>query len=249
MKVGISHEVFRQFVKEYELLSHFQHPNIVKAYGIFLSDKTRPASILFEYCSMNLEEAIKKKIHSNVEIVIMIYEIIEGMRYVHSQKVIHRDIKPSNILIGKDGKIKISDFGISKIMNAEEQSMTCGVGTQKYMAPEIIDENETYDEKVDVYSFGVVLYFILTGEVPKIKMSDKMKGKKPEIPTTFTQLARNITSSCWNFESQDRPSFFEMMNKIEQENYEIIKLTKSEIKEVKNQIKERKSKIPKYKMI
>ena len=82
------------------------------------------------------------------------------MEYVHFLKIIHRDVKPSNIMVAYDGTIKIADFGLSKIMTIEEQSMTGGVGTQKFMAPEEIDELE-YDEKVDVYSFGVLAFFIL----------------------------------------------------------------------------------------
>ena len=75
------------------------------------------------------------------------------MEYVHFLKIIHRDLKPQNMLLD-------IDFGLSKIMTIEEQSMTGGVGTQKFMAPEEIDELE-YDEKVDVYSFGVLAFFIL----------------------------------------------------------------------------------------
>ncbi|KAK8896169.1 spindle assembly checkpoint kinase [Tritrichomonas musculus] len=92
--------------------------------------------------------------------VLYIYQIADGMKYVHLKKIIHRDLKPSNILIGFDGNIRISDFGISKLMTDDEISMTTGVGTQKFKAPELINEIQ-YNEKVDVYSFGVLVYFIL----------------------------------------------------------------------------------------
>lgn len=95
--------------------------------------------------------------------VLYIYQIADGMQYVHLKKIIHRDLKPSNILIGFDGNIRISDFGISKLMTDDEISMTTGVVTQKFMVPELINEIQ-YNEKVDVYSFGVLVYFILSKE-------------------------------------------------------------------------------------
>lgn len=108
---------------------------------------------------------------SNTETVKVIYQIAEGMKYIHSKKVIHRDLKPTNILLSSDGTVKICDFGISKLMTIEEQTMTRGLGSQKFMAPEILNEEDNYDEKVDVYSFGVVVFFVLSsGQLPKIKL-------------------------------------------------------------------------------
>ena len=71
-------------------------------------------------------------------------------------------------------------------MTIEEQTMTRGIGSRMLMAPEILD-----DEKVDVYSFGVVVFFILSGgELPKIKLSDIFKGKKAELPSSFTDFSK-----------------------------------------------------------
>ena len=175
-------ENFKGFIAEYEKLTSLKHPNIVQAYGIFMSDQKTPPSILLELCPRDLTSLIKTHSYKNSEISIWIYQIAEGMKYVHMKKIVHRDLKPSNILIGKDGKIKISDFGISKLMSAEEQSTTRGAGTQKFMAPEILKE-EKYNEKADVYSFGVVLYFILSGgEMPKINIIKMGTGLKAPIP-------------------------------------------------------------------
>ena len=69
------------------------------------------------------------------------------MKYVHFKKIVHRDLKPSNIFISSDKTAKIGDFGISKIMSAEDQTqMTGGLGTLFFMAPEVADEKK-YDEK------------------------------------------------------------------------------------------------------
>ena len=167
------------------------------------------------------------------------------MKFVHSQKVVHRDLKPQNILIGNDGNIKISDFGISKLMNAETQ-MTGGVGTQKFMAPEILNEEE-YDQKVDVYSFGVVLYFILTGgEMPKITVVQIGTGKKAKIPEKVNKISQKLINKCWNFDPKDRPSFDEILNYIETHDYNLIELSEEEKDEIKVKVKSHKEKIPNY---
>lgn len=237
---------FQNFLGEYEIMNLFNHPNIIKTFGLFLSE-TRPPCIILEYCPKNLEQLILDNKCTKVELVFYIYQIVEGMRCIHEKNVIHRDLKPTNILITRDGIIKISDFGISKLMTVEEQTMTLGAGTQKFMAPEIINEEDHYNEKVDVYSFGVVLFYILSGgQLPRIKIFDIPKGKKAPIPDTFSDFARELISNCWNLEPKDRPSFNDIIEMLEQNNFQIMKLDDVEIKEVEVKVKQHMTKIPKY---
>lgn len=144
LKKEVNANEIRYFLSEYEIMK------IVKTFGLFLHEH-EPASIVLEFCPTNVESFVSEGKVSGVDLVFAIYPIVEGMKYVHFRHVIHRDLKPTNILIGTDGLIKISDFGISKLMTTEQQTMTVGVGTLPYMAPEIIDNNEDHDEKVDVY--------------------------------------------------------------------------------------------------
>ena len=120
-------ENLRRFVGEYEIMNMLNHPNILKAFCIFLGSEEDLPSILLEFCPHNLIFAIINKMMTSNEISFVIYQIAEGMRYIHFNKIIHRDLKPSNILIASDGTIKISDFGISKLMALEQFSMTIGV--------------------------------------------------------------------------------------------------------------------------
>ena len=246
MKIDTNTKDMQNFLGEYEIMNMLDHPNIVKVFGLYLDSKEPPA-ILLEFCPATLESKVKEGKLTNIEIVFYIYEIVEGMKYVHFRHVIHRDLKPTNILIAFDGTIKICDFGISKLMTTEQQTMTCGVGTQKFMAPEIIDENEEYDEKVDVYSFGVLRFFVLSGgQLPKIKMSDKMKGKKAEIPSNFSEFARELIEECWNFDPKDRPSFSDILKKMKKNDYKLVDLSKSDLKQVNSRIRKHKEKIPEY---
>ena len=120
----IDHENLKKFMQEYELLRMLNHPNILKAYGIFLSNEKMPPSILLEHCMYDIGKAIKKKSLTNIKIIYSIYQIAEGMKYIHFRKIIHRDLKPSNILICNDGTIKICDFGISKYMENEQGTLS-----------------------------------------------------------------------------------------------------------------------------
>lgn len=221
------------------------HPNILKAFGIFFGDKETPPAILLEYCPKNLFTVIKNNELSNVEIACVMYEIAEGMKYLHNNNVIHRDLKPGNILIAEDGTIKIGDFGISKLMEQDESSMTIGVGTMKFMAPELILEENDYNEKVDVYSFGVLAYFILNnGKMPQIKTGDIIKGRKARIPSTVCKFSSDLIKSCWNLDPKKRPSFNDICNQMRMNDYKLVNLTNSEIKRVKSIIQKHPKLLP-----
>ena len=206
-----------------------------KNHGIFYGDEKTAPSILLEYCTQDIADAINDKEQAkNNKIVIWVYQIIEAMKYVHKCNIIHRDLKPSNILIGNDGLIKVTDFGISKLMSSEQQSESLGAGSQKFMAPELLNENKNYSEKVDVYSFGVLLYFMLSGgEMPQISVVQMGNGKKAEIPPGFTDFAKKIINDCWNFTPQERPSFEEILQQFEDNEYKILNLTDAQVKDVK----------------
>ena len=88
-----------QIENEIAIMRELDHPNILKAFGIFLSNENNPPSILLEFCPKNLEEIMTEETHSKVKMVFIIYQIIEGMKYVHSKDVIHRDLKSENILL------------------------------------------------------------------------------------------------------------------------------------------------------
>ena len=148
------------------------------------------------------------------------------MKEVHSVDVIHRDLKLENILVDKNNKIKVSDFGLCTLMTPDSETMnrTQMTGTLKYMAPELLQERTDYDEKVDVYAFGVVVFLILTkGEFPKIGMADVILGKKAEIPGSISEFSRNLIDKCWSYKASDRPSFSEICDSLKGNEDKLIK--------------------------
>ena len=92
-------------------------------------------------------------------------DLCDALKTAHQQGIVHRDIKPENILLTKDGVAKIADFGIAKLLGANNQD-SFNAGTRRYMAPEQLDGNEDVDHRADIYSLGVVFYELLTGQTP-----------------------------------------------------------------------------------
>ncbi|KAK8880826.1 hypothetical protein M9Y10_003520 [Tritrichomonas musculus] len=164
LKEITNYENMRNLLQEHEVLKMFEHPYLLKTYGIFLSDENNPPSIVFEPYTQNLETLTKNKRLNQVNIFKIVHHIAEGMRYVHFKSIIHRNLNPRNIFITVDKKVKIGGFGISKLISAEEQ-LTFSQSRQgdlRYLAPEL--KNDQYDRTVDVYSFGVLfLYLLNTG--------------------------------------------------------------------------------------
>lgn len=138
------------------------------------------------------------------------------------------------------------DFGISKLVTPDDSSSTVGFGTQKFMAPEIINEQH-YDEKVDVYSFGVLVYFILSGgKMPEITLAQVANGKMANIPTSFTPFARDLITKCWNFEPHVRPSFDTILKLMDENNYNLLALSKNETQEIIQKVHNNQERIMPY---
>lgn len=144
-------EDIQSIINEFENMFGLKHLNILKTHGILLDKKNQP-SILFEYCPFNIKQVINEQKISKVQQIYSVYQIAEGMKYLHSRKIIHGNLKPSNILVSEDGTIKISDFGKAQLKTHDDK----------------------HNEMEDVYLFGSVVYFILCGiEVPENKKIPK----------------------------------------------------------------------------
>src|SRR5204862_3492638 len=97
--------------------------------------------------------------------------------------VVHPDIKPENMLVDKKSRVKIADFGIAKILGAEQPHapLTGVIGTPHYMSPEQIEKPQTVDHRADIYSLGVVFYEMLTGELPLGKFQPPSKKVQVDV--------------------------------------------------------------------
>lgn len=158
------------------------HPNIVKYYGVeTLSNKNfhgQEEEVQIGVMEFVQEGQLKTYMTNNPltteQLKKLFIDILEGLRYLHSEGIIHRDIKPQNILLGRDKQnrlvAKIADFGISKNADSNQASASILLGTIEYMAPEQFNPerygiNKKISYNVDIWAFGVTAYYLLTGNL------------------------------------------------------------------------------------
>ncbi len=153
-----------KFKAEAQAAAGLSHPNIVNIYDVGDEEETH-------YIVMELVEGItlkqyiekKKKLDIRESIGITI-QVAQGIGAAHEQHIIHRDIKPQNVIISRDGKVKVTDFGIAKIASSQTINSDA-VGSVYYFSPEQA-RGGYCDERSDIYSLGITLYEMLTGTVP-----------------------------------------------------------------------------------
>ncbi|RUS46480.1 Stk1 family PASTA domain-containing Ser/Thr kinase [Cohnella sp. AR92] len=156
----------RRFRREAQAAASLSHPNIVSIYDVGQEADTH--YIIMEFIDgNNLNEIIRDRAPLQVEEAVRIAaQIADALDHAHHNQIIHRDIKPHNILIGKNGRVKVTDFGIARAVTTSTITQTGSVlGSVHYFSPEHAKGVST-GEKSDIYSLGIVLYQMLTGRLP-----------------------------------------------------------------------------------
>jgi serine/threonine protein kinase len=159
-----------RFTREAQALARLNHANIVTIYDFGEADGLY--YLLMEFADgLSLRQLLQSRKITPEEALGIVPAICEALQYAHQQGIVHRDIKPENILLDKQGRVKIADFGIAKLLHGEAciESLTGEqqvVGTPHYMAPEQVEQPGIVDHRADIYSLGVVFYEMLTGELP-----------------------------------------------------------------------------------
>ena len=220
----------QRFVGEGEILFSLPHPCIVFIVGVNYGDESHPPSLILRLEPTSLEAAIASGELDALQKNRAAVEVVLAMRYVHKRGFMHRDLKPSNILLSKKRHARVSDFGLAR-MEDIESSQSKGVGTLRFMAPELLaddDENEggenggaRYSGKVDVYSFGVVLIYIVTGSYPKFNMRSVVNGVPPKLPADVAAWVRDLILRCLSLAPGSRPSFAEIFEVMKANNYDM----------------------------
>lgn len=195
--IGEDREAFAdRFTREAKALARLNHPNIVTLYEFGQSEPGSMTPVpgvgegqgglyyfLMEFVDgVSLRQLIDAGRISPREALAIVPQVCDALQYAHDHGVVHRDIKPENILLDRQGRVKVADFGLAKIVGqAERVSAAKGqatvhvaaiteagkvVGTPDYMAPEQLTRPAAVDHRADIYALGVVFYQMLTGELP-----------------------------------------------------------------------------------
>ncbi|UCC80169.1 MAG: protein kinase [Candidatus Zixiibacteriota bacterium] len=162
----ISDENFKvRFMREAQAAAKLNHPNIITIYEV--NEYNGHPFIAMELAEgKSLEEIIKGGELPTPKIIDISFQLCEGLKEAHKAGIVHRDIKPANIIINKNERCKILDFGLAAIQSDERLTGTRSfLGTVEYMSPEQV-RGEKVDHRSDIFSLGVMLYEMITGQLP-----------------------------------------------------------------------------------
>ena len=156
-----------RFQREAKAVAKLEHPNIVPIYD-FAEHEGRPYLVMKYIEGETLKARLKRGSISTEETLNIVRAIGGALDYAHRQGVLHRDVKPSNVLLANDGNIYLADYGLARIAQSTDASLTTDqvIGTPQYMSPEQATGSDGLDGRTDIYSFGVMLYEMVTGRVP-----------------------------------------------------------------------------------
>ena len=202
-------------ISEVELLMMADHPNIISLLQVIETKKK--VYLIMELCEgKSLYQHIRNAGYlQEDEARALFKQLLSAMNYCHNQGIVHRDLKPDNIMVEKDGKVKIIDFGLgTKVKPGQKLNLFCG--TYPFSAPEVLLSTPYDGPKIDVWTLGVVLYFMVTGKIPFDACSIKKLVKrilagKYSIPSRLSAELQDLLSLLMTANPKLRPTVAEVM--------------------------------------
>ncbi|MBD3345411.1 MAG: protein kinase [Chitinivibrionales bacterium] len=206
------HDIIR-FRREAEAMATLSNDTIISVfdYAYFGGNYY----IVMEYIEgISFDIALERGLRP-MECMAVLERVAAALRSAHTENVIHHDIKPANILLGKQGQVKLADFGLATFQQemTQHSSMVAVIGTLSYMAPEAMVNPADVDSRVDIYSLGCILYEILAGKVPFPgdslgQVSYKVLNEDPPALATgdCPETLEKLTMECLSKDRDKRPS-------------------------------------------
>ncbi|CAE7903713.1 unnamed protein product [Symbiodinium necroappetens] len=217
-----------ELLHEIDVLSSMRHPDLVMFLGACI-EPNRPIMCVTEFMPKgDLEhyyETQRKARNLHVwrpglaKVVEWSCAVARALNFLHSRKMIHRDLKPMNLLLTKHHEVKVADFGISRMLaEADDYNMTGGIGTTRWMAPEVM-RHMCYDEKVDIYAFGLIVYFMSSGRIPfhhlglacqSLREQFRHGGEPRPLASECSPRLRPLMEAAWHVDPTRRPTAEEL---------------------------------------
>ena len=220
-------EVFNDFNREISILRRIKHDRIVSFLG-YVQDPHAPFCLVFELLEGNAAMLLKCVRRGEVNITYrvclgIVKDTADAMAYLHRRTplILHRDLKAENLLLEKNLRCKLTDFGLSRTFDASKPCKMTVCGTPSWVAPEVFRGDE-YSEKVDVYSYGILLWEIFAGKKPYGDKSSAdlpylvgTMGLRPDPLKHVPKALNDLMQQCWAEDPERRPGFGRILQKLE----------------------------------
>lgn len=205
---------------EQEIRIHqlMHHPNVVQL--IDVQKDTNNYYVFLEFCPCGelFDYVVDRQKLKEHDAAVFFKQILIGLKYIHSLRVAHRDLKPENILLDQFGRIKISDFGLSKLLDISGNGLTkTPCGSPCYASPECISGRPYDGRKSDIWSCGVILYAITTGQLPwtkrnQSKMFQQIRKGEYTVPSYISATCADLISRLMTVNNTNRITIDEALN-------------------------------------
>jgi serine/threonine protein kinase len=195
---------------EARLLARLSHPGLVPVYDAGTDETGRPWVVMELVDGETLSDAIRRGPMSSERVAEIGARLADALAYVHGEALIHRDVKPANVLLGQDGRVRLTDFGIARLVDAAKVTATgLTVGTASYLSPEQVTA-EPVGTAADVYSLGLVLLECLTGrrEYPgsAVEVALARLSRPPQVPADLPDGWPGLLTAMTDRDPARRPT-------------------------------------------
>jgi Protein kinase domain/GAF domain len=175
-----------RFEIEARLLSQLEHPRVVDVLDYFL-EESGSYLVMDLVRGKDLGAVLKREGNPGLPVeraIEYVQQAAEALHYVHAQQIVHRDVKPQNLILDDEGQIILVDFGVARQMDDEEPTGTIGIGTPRYMAPEVFAEGAV-SPRSDVFGLAATMWTLLSGKPPVYGEQSSIPGVSPELEQTI----------------------------------------------------------------